>query len=123
MSWIVPWNGRDLDVDPCEFSGLELSLIKLRTGYTFKQLIIEVANLDADAIRALFWTVERRGDQELKFSDYAGPSMNVIVPHMVAYNEVMEELGKATGTTATPETDGSPSSPSDSDGPDASTTN
>lgn len=128
MSCIVPWNGRDYDIDPLDLSGLELKEIKLRAGFTFKELIPAVGNLDADAVRALFWAVERRGNADLKFSDYEGPTMRTFLPHLPAWiaNLTEGEVGKALGLTAesgeTSETSGSPSSPTDSDGPDASTT-
>lgn len=125
MSWIIPWNQVDYDVDPLEFSGLELKEIKLKAGFTFKQLIAAVGDLDADAIRALFWTVARRADPALTFSDYAGPTMREFLPHLDGFEEALSAgaVGKALGITKkTSETPGSPSSPTEPDGPDDSKT-
>lgn len=125
MSWIVPWQGKEYDVDPADFSGIELSMIKQRTGYSFKTLMSEVADLDADAMRALFWTIDRRTDPELKFGEYPGPSMATVLPHIEGFTAAMNALteGKARTATTTTATSGSQSSPSDSDGPEPSTTN
>lgn len=112
MSWNVPWNGKEYDADPTEFSGLEMKAIKLRAGMSYKQLISGIANLDAEAINAVFWTVDRRDNPDLKLDDYAGPPIKVILPHLEAFNTAMEEVGKA----LTPTT-GSPSSSSNSDSP------
>ncbi len=118
MTWIVPWKGTDWDVDPTEFTGWELSQVKQRTGLSYMQLVDGVANLDGDAIRALFWTVERRNDPDLKFSDYDGPPLKTVIAHLAAFNEAMEEMGKA----LTPASPGSPGSPSSTDTPEPSTT-
>lgn len=114
MTWIVNWDGKEYDVDPTEFSGLELKKIKLRTGLTYKVLIEAIAQLDPDAINAVFWLVDQRDNPDLKFDDYAGPSIKVILPYLDAYNTAMDEVGKALNP-GTPETDGSPSSSSDPD--------
>lgn len=120
MSWKVNWNGRVYDADPGEFSGLELQLIKERTGLGFWDLVKGIPRMDPEATRAVFWTVERREDQELKFSDYAGPSFRDILPHLGTFKELVEELGKAVTNMAdeTSETSGIPSSPNGS--PDVS---
>lgn len=123
MSWIVNWNGKEYDVDPLVFSGLELSEIKLRTGFTFRKLIVEgIPDMDPDAIRALFWTVDRRTDSDLKFSEYGGPPAEVWLPAMPAFTKsataLADGMGKAMPTTPTTETTGTPSSPSST--PDAS---
>lgn len=118
MTWIVPWKGTDWDVDPTEFTGLELSLIKQRTSLSFSQIVEGVADLDGDSIRALFWTVERRNDPDLKFSEYDGPPVGIVIAHLTAFNVAMEEMGKALN----PETDGFPDSPSSTDTPEPSTT-
>jgi len=114
VSWIVPWNGKEYDVDPTDFDGLELSMIKRVAGYTYKELISAIADLDSDAIRAIFWTVDRRTNPDLTFGDYAGPSMKVVVPTISAFNDSMADLGKA----MTSGTNGSPSSQNTSDGPE-----
>lgn len=114
MTWIVPWNGTDYDVDPSEFTGLELSLVKQRTGMSFTDLMRGAIGLDGDAIRALFWVVDRRQDQSLAFSDYAGPSIRTVMPHIAGLGEVADELGKAL-PDAKP---GSAGSPSSSDSPE-----
>jgi len=118
MTWIVPWKGTDWDVDPTEFTGLELSLVKQRTGLSYMQLVEGVANLDGDAVRVLFWVVERRNSPDLRFSEYDGPSLKTVIAHLPAFNEAMEEMGKALN----PETGGSPGSPSSTDTPAPSTT-
>lgn len=117
MTWIVNWNGREYDVDPLTFSGLELSEIKLRTSFTFRKLIIEgIPDMDPDAIRALFWTVDRRSDPDLKFSEYGGPPAEVWLPTLPSFADsaaaLADGLGKAMPTTPTTETTGTPSSPS-----------
>lgn len=109
MTWIVPWNGKDYDVDPSEFTGLELSLIKLRTGLSFMDLLGAIPAMDGDAIRAAFWVVDRRENQDLAFSDYAGPSVRVVMPHLPAFGVAVEALGKGLPDEP-PGTDGSPSS-------------
>ena len=111
----MPWKGSDFDVDPSEFDGLELTEIKKRTGLAFTQLIDGLGNLDAEAIRAVFWTVERRSDPELKFSDYRGPSMRVVLPTLPAFTEALDELGK--DLPAIPGKTSSPLSPSSTDAP------
>lgn len=115
MTWIVTWKGTDFDVDPSEFDGLELTEIKKRTGLTFNQVIDGLAHLDPEAIRAVFWTVERRANPELKFSEYPGPSMRVIIPAMTALNEAIEDLGK--DLPEIPEKTSSPPSPDSTDAP------
>ena len=115
MTWIVAWKGTDFDVDPSEFDGLELTEIKKRTGLTFQQLMDGIGHLDAEAIRAVFWTVERRNDPELKFADYKGPSMRVIIPVLPALGEALDDLGK--DLPATLGKTGSPPSPSSTDAP------
>lgn len=119
MSWIIPWNGRDYDVDPGEFSAGELKLIKERTGLRYMELLERATKeMDGEAICALFWIVDRRSNPDLKFSDYQGPPLKLILLHLDGYNAAMEELGKAMGidektkATQTTPTDGGPTSPS-----------
>lgn len=121
MTWKVFWNGREVDADPCGFSGLELQLIKERTKLGFWDLIKGIPKMDPDAVRATFWLVDRRDDQELKFSDYHGPTFRDILPHLPAFKELVEELGKAVKTLdeETSEKPGIPASPIGT--PDAST--
>lgn len=120
MSWKVNWNGREIDADPCGFSGLELQLVKERVGLGFWDLIRGIPKMEPDAVRATFWVAERREDQELKFSDYHGPSFRDLIPYLPAFRELVEELGKAVKTLdETSERPGGPDSPSST--PDAST--
>lgn len=119
MSWVVRWRDKDYDVDPGDLDGWELSQIKQKVGLTYKALLIGVGELDADAIRALFWIVDRRDQPDLQFSDYRGPSINTIMPHMAAYAAMMEAVGKLVPDvpdTATTETTGSDGSASSMDG-------
>lgn len=115
MTWIVTWKGTDYDVDPSEFDGLELTEIKKRTGLNFQQLLDGLGHLDPEAIRAVFWTVERRQSPDLKFSEYAGPSMRVIVPALPALNEAIDDLGK--DLPEIPERTSSHASPTSTDAP------
>ncbi len=118
MSWIINWNGKDYDVDPGEFSGRELKEIKLRTQLTYSKLMDAIAReQDGEAICALFWTVDRRSNPDLKFDTYEGPPLKLVLANLDGLNTAMEELGKAMGIqdkaeTQTTETTGSPSSPS-----------
>lgn len=121
MTWIVFWNGREVDADPSGFSGLELQLIKERTGLGFWDLIRGVPKMEPDAVRAVFWTVEKRQNQELKFTDYHGPSYRDIIPHLPAFGEMVEELGKAVKTAVPDKTSEKPGGPDSPTGtPDAS---
>jgi phage tail tube protein FII len=55
MTWLVDWNGKEYDIDPGEFTGRELSEIKSRAGFTYRDLMTEaLPAFDADAIRAVF---------------------------------------------------------------------
>lgn len=122
MTWIVEWQGREYDVDPAEFSGAELKLIKERTGLTYMKLLNAVAKeQDGEAICALFWIVDRRSNQDLKFSDYDGPPLKVVLTHFDGLLAAIDEAGKAMGAsekskdsteTPTTQTDGGLSSPS-----------
>lgn len=94
MSWIIEWNGTPYDVDPHEFSGRELSMVKLRTGLALRPLIQGVLDSDGDAIRVLFWVVAQRTEPELVFSDYDGPPVGLIVKNLPGLAKAMEELGK-----------------------------
>jgi len=121
VTWKVHWNGREVDADPAGFSGIELQMIKERTGLGFWDLVKGIPKMDPDAVRATFWTVDRREDQELKFSDYAGPSFRDLLPHLAAFGELVEELGKAV-KSAVGETKGMPGTQtSPTSTPDAST--
>lgn len=115
MTWIVDWNGKEYDIDPGEFTGIELGLIHKRTTLTYRQLMTEaLPNFDGDAVRALFWIVDRRTNSGLKFDDYEGPPMKVFIGALAGFPPLVEELGKvvdaAFGTT------GSESSASSTDG-------
>lgn len=126
MTFAVDWDGTEYDIDPNEFSGLELSEIKIRTTWSYRDLVREIGGLEADAFRVLFWTVDRRENPELKFSEYAGPPPRVYVPHFKAFvGEVTGLLGKAVPKAETPttETSGTPTSSNDTDGsPEPTTT-
>lgn len=115
MTWIVSWKGAEFDVDPSEFDGLELTEIKKRTTLNFQQLMDGLAQLDPEAIRAVFWTVERRADPELKFSEYRGPSMRVVIPTLPALIEAIDDLGK--DLPETPGKTSSQPSPNSTDAP------
>lgn len=118
MTWTVPWNDKDYDVDPTEFTGLELSRIKQRAGFTFRQLVSAIGQFDGEALRALFWTVDYRTDPSLKFSEYDGPPLKVVLPHMKAFDDMIGDLGKAMGMPdATSATPGGPSSSSSTEAP------
>jgi len=120
MTWLVNWNGTEYDIDPAELTGLEMAAIKQRAGFSYRQLMTEaIPDLDGDAIRVLFWTVDRRTNPDLKFSEYAGPPLKVFLGEFTQFVRLSEDLGKA---LTIPETPGSPSSPSASDGPGPSTT-
>jgi hypothetical protein len=119
MSFVVDWDGRQFDIDPNEFTGLELAEIKIRTTWSYRELIRELGGMDSEAFRVLFWTVDKRDNQELKFSEYAGPPPRVYVPHYKAFiDEVTGLLGKAVPKEETPttETTGGQPSSSNSDG-------
>lgn len=124
MSWIVPWQGKDYDVDPHEFSAREMREIKRVTGLGYEELISALPKFDGDAIAALFWTVDRRDNPELSYASYDGPSLKVVMAQLDGLNAALEELGKAMGMeeTETDSTPTSPSSPNGSDGPEPSTT-
>jgi hypothetical protein len=122
VSWIVNWDGVDYDVDPTEFSGGELKLIKERTGLTFKKLTEALGELDGEAICALFWIAKRRTQPDLKFADFDGPPLKLFLANLDGFHAAMDELGKAMGMPETPETSGSESSPSTPDGHEPSTT-
>lgn len=114
MSLPIEWKGRTVDVDPEEYSTLELGEVYKRTGLNYPELLLGVLSGNGDAVRALFWVVDRRDDPELKFDGYAGPPMRVwreLLPH---FSVLSVELGKATvaaeAATATPGSRGSRSS-------------
>lgn len=118
MTCLVPWNGAEYDIDPLEFTSLEISLIKQRAGFTFTGLVEALAEFDGDAVRVLFWIVARRDDPDLKFSEFEGPSLKTFLPHIATLTEAIgDEMGKAL-----PATSGSDGSPSSSDTPPTSTT-
>lgn len=126
---LVVFNGLELDVDIMELNGWELSQIKQKAGFGYRQLVAALMEWDGDAIRAVFWIAERRHRPDLQFGDYHGPTLGFAMEHAASFtpqvpdDEDGDELGKAAGaTTPTTETPGSPSSPTDSGGPDASTT-
>jgi hypothetical protein len=118
VTFVVAWKGQELDIDPVDFTGLELSEVKKRTALTFKTLIEGLRECDGDAIRALFWVAMRRTDPELKFSEFDGPPLRLFLQHFEGLSVAMDEgLGKDQ-TTETGENDGSLSSPSNADTPE-----
>lgn len=122
MTVIVDHEGRELDIDPLELNGWELSRIKTVTGLRWRELVVELKALDGDAIRALYWAAELRTRPELKFSDYQGPTMSAFMADLVALSDAMGKLPGVT-PTKTEETPGTPASVTTSDSsPDASTT-
>lgn len=119
MTWIVQWQGREYDVDPSEFSAGELKLIKERTSLSYRKLIEAIGEQDGEAICALFWIVDRRADPNVKFGDYQGPPMKLVLSNLDGFNAAMEDLGKSmgiperkAGTTPTTQTDGGSPAPS-----------
>ena len=115
MTWIVDWNGTEYDIDPGEFTGRELSDIKKRTGFTYRDLMFEaLPAFDAEAIRALFWVIDRRTDPGLKFDDYDGPPIKVFIANFAGFPPLVDDVGKVL-IAAIPETNGSDSSQSTSD--------
>lgn len=124
MSWIVTWNGVDHEVDPAEFNGLELKLVKERTGLKYRDLVQGLLDSDGEAICAVFWVAARRLDPDLKFSDFAGPPLKLVMANLEGLSEALEDLGKAMGMPdeEIPETSGSDSSPSTPAGTESSRT-
>lgn len=123
MSWIVNWNGVDYDVDPNEMNGTELKLVKQMTGMLYRDLVRAVLAFDGEAINAVFWIAVRRTSPDLKFSDFDGPPLKLVLANLDGLNAAMEEVGKAMGMPdEIPETSGSGSSPSTPDTPEPSTT-
>jgi len=117
VSWIVAWNGRDYDIDPGEFTGRELGEVKKRVGLTFTELMFDaLPKFDADAIRAVFWIVDRRDDSTLKFDDYDGPPMKVYLAGLAGWAPLAEAMGKAVNS-AVPDPTGSDGSESSTDIP------
>lgn len=110
MSWLVDWDGTTYDVDPTEFTALEMSAIKQRAGLTFQQLLQRLVEFDGDAIRAVFWTVERRASPDLKFSEYAGPPVRVIMSQIGGLVAVIDQVGKALPASGSSTSAGSASS-------------
>ncbi len=122
MSFVVDWDGKEYDIDPNEFTGLELAEIKIRTTWSYRELVRAIGGMESEAFRVLFWTVDKRTDPELKFSEYAGPPPRVYVPHYKALcSEVTGILNLAVPKeeeTPTTETNGGqPSSPNSDTSP------
>lgn len=122
MTWLVTWNDKEYDVDPSEMSGFELKLVKDRTGLSFKQLVNGIGQIDGEAIMAVFWIAARREAPDLKFSDFQGPPIRLVVANLEGFNDAMEELGKLAPAPEETETSSSESSPSTSDTTEPSTT-
>lgn len=125
MSLIVEWQDREYDVDLREFSQREMALIEQKAGLDWQALLIGAWRMQPDALRALFWIVDRRDNKELTFGDYDGPPLKVWLPYASEWKSIMDDLGKvikAASVEYTPETSGSASSLSDVDTPQPSTT-
>jgi hypothetical protein len=125
VSLIVEWQGREYDVDLREFSQREMSLIEQKAGLDWQALLIGAWRMQPDALRALFWIIDRRDNKDLTFGDYDGPPLKVWLPYTADWKSIMDDLGKVIKAAAgedTPETDGSASSPSDADTPLPNTT-
>lgn len=117
---LITFNGVELDVDLMELTGWELSQIKQKAGFSYRELVRALMEWDGDAIRAMFWIAERRHRPDLQFGDYQGPTLGFAMKHASNFTPQVDdedgaEPGKAEGTTTT-ETPGSPSSPTDSAG-------
>lgn len=129
-SQLIRFNDVDLDVDVMELNGWELSQIKKKAGFSYRELLAGLAEFDGDAIRALFWIAEVRHRPELAFSDYRGPTLGFVMRNVTSLAPQADNdesdgdgtPGKETGETTPTGPPGSPSSPSASDGPDANTT-
>jgi hypothetical protein len=124
VSWIINWNGVDYDVDPSEFTGGELKLVKERTGLRYSELVQNILAFDGEAICAIFWVAARRTNPELKFSEFDGPPLRLVMANLEGLNAAMDDLGKAMGMPdeENPETNGSDSSPSTPAGTETSRT-
>lgn len=127
MSLIVEWQGREYDVDLREFSQRELNAIQQQAApdLDWEGLLIGAWRMQPDALRALFWIVDRRDNKDLKFGDYDGPPLKVWLPHLTEWKSIMDDLGKVIQAVAPEETregSGSESSLSDVDTPPSSTT-
>lgn len=124
MTWIVKWGDVEYDADPAEFTGLELKLVKDRTGLKYRDLVRGLLDSDGEAICAVFWVAARRTDPELKFSDFAGPPLRLVMANLEGLTAALEELGKAMGMPdeEIPATSGSGSSPSTPAGTESSKT-
>lgn len=125
MSFVVDWDGTKFDIDPNEFSGLELNEIKTRIGCSYTELLRQLTGLEPDAYRVLFWTVDRRTNPDLAFADYPGPPPRVYLPDYKRFTATIGKLlKKATAGLETPttETTGFPSSSSTTDGSQPTTT-
>jgi hypothetical protein len=125
---IVEWNGREYDVDIREWPQLELEEVERCTLLDWRGLVLGAVNMEPTALRALFWTVDRRDNKDLKFGGYAGPPLKVWLPHLSEWQSLREDLGKLWNAVMgaeggpTPVDGGSESSPSDVDTPPPSTT-
>lgn len=118
MSLVIEWQGREYDVDLREFSQREMGLIEQKAGLDWQELLIGAWRMKPDALRALFWIVDRRSNPELTFGDYDGPPLWVWLEHVSEWKSIMDDLGKvikAASGEEVPEADGSESSPSDVD--------
>lgn len=117
MTWKVDFNGRTLDVDPTEMTGAELKRVKLLTGLSYRELINGIGAMDGEAILAIFYIAELRSNPDLKYTEYSGPPVRVVLENIGGFESAMDAVGKATGVTS--ETNGGQPSPSSI--PDSST--
>jgi hypothetical protein len=124
VPWPIDWNGSERDFDPTDFTVRELSEIRRVAGFNgLMELITAIQAMDPDAFRAVFWTVDRRDNGDLRFGDYDGPTMRQVInslKSLAIMEDEEEEPGKDDSSTST--TDGSPSSLNGSDTPAATMT-
>lgn len=94
MSWIVEWNGVEYDIDPSEFTTSELKQVKILTQFRYRKLLDAVADLDPEAIHILFYTVAKRTDPNLKYSEFEGPPLKVFLAGLGGMEAMVNDLGK-----------------------------
>lgn len=123
MSLIVQWEGRDYDLDLTGYSGRDLDALEQRTGETWRWSLVGMCSLKPNAVRSPFWLTDRRENPDLKWSEYDGPPVSVVMPHVPALRGIVDAVGKAIIPPQVPDTGGSDDSPSTVDiPPDSSTT-
>lgn len=108
---MIEWNGRQYNPDPTYLTMGEYEAISQRCDVIgLVDMIRRAARVDHIAWKAIFWAQDRRHDPDLKWSDYEGPTMRVVLKASQAWPQ--EETAQLLG-------DGEPgkdSSPTGSDG-------